>query len=202
MDLLDSAGNTPLHFASKYGNIDICKLLVERGCSPGKKNSKNQTAYDVAESHVVRQFLLPLQLKAEREAQGGLNPSQMGYGGYPQQQQFGSGQAAMPSGVYEPQQSYSVPAGASQITPVAPASGGTLQTPGYINPPAPLNLGLMPPSGPLHAPPAPTPPSAGEASPAVPNAAKPAVSSSGARLIQPGRNLPNPHTKIILPHDA
>lgn len=75
-DLPDTSGNTPLHYASKYGNIDICKCLIERKCSAAKRNTQNLTPYDVAENHVVRQFLLPLQLTSEREAQeaAGINP--------------------------------------------------------------------------------------------------------------------------------
>lgn len=65
IDLLDRAGNSPLHYAAKAGAIDLCKLLVERGCSAARKNNSHQTPYDVAQNHVVRQFLLPIQLKIE-----------------------------------------------------------------------------------------------------------------------------------------
>lgn len=68
-DTPDSQGNLPLHYAAKYGHADLCKNLIERGCSPAKKNSNNQTPYDLSESHVVRQFLLPLQLQAESAGQ-------------------------------------------------------------------------------------------------------------------------------------
>ena len=66
IDSLDKQGNSPLHYASKHGNPDICKYLVEQGASVVQRNNKQQTPYDVAENHVVRQFLLPLQLKSER----------------------------------------------------------------------------------------------------------------------------------------
>lgn len=62
----DRNGSTPLHYASKYGHIDLCKHLVERGAFPARKNNLNQTPYDLAESHIVRQYLLPLQFNAER----------------------------------------------------------------------------------------------------------------------------------------
>ena len=64
----DRNGSTPLHYASKYGHLELCKHLVERGAFPARKNALNQTPYDLAESHLVRQFLLPLQFVAEREA--------------------------------------------------------------------------------------------------------------------------------------
>jgi len=83
IDLLDTNGNTPLHYASKYGNIDICKCLVERKCSPAKRNAQNATPYDVAENHVVRQFLLPIQLSSEREAQEALGIDPMSQYGMP-----------------------------------------------------------------------------------------------------------------------
>lgn len=65
----DSCGNYPLHTASKYGSIEICKFLVEKHCSSVQRNSQNQTPYDIAENHVIRQFLLPLQFQHEREKQ-------------------------------------------------------------------------------------------------------------------------------------
>lgn len=73
----DKNGSTPLHYASKYGHLELCKHLVERGAYPARRNNFNQTPYDLAESHTVRQYLLPLQLSAER---GEDNPS-TGYSG-------------------------------------------------------------------------------------------------------------------------
>ena len=65
IDINDNNGNTTLHYAAKYGHLDLCKLLIERGCSPVKKNSSQQTPYDVTNSHLIRQFLLPLIFKYE-----------------------------------------------------------------------------------------------------------------------------------------
>lgn len=69
VEFLDKSGNTPLHYASKGGYLDLVKYLVDAGASVLRKNNQNQRAYDVAESHVIRQFLLPLQFKAEAEEQ-------------------------------------------------------------------------------------------------------------------------------------
>lgn len=63
----DQEGNTPLHYASKYGHLDLCKFFIEQGCSAARKNFKGLTPYEVTENHIVRQYLLPLQLQAERE---------------------------------------------------------------------------------------------------------------------------------------
>ena len=73
---LDSQQNTPLHFAAKYGHVDLCKFLVDQGSNPGRHNAQRQTAYDVAESHVVRQYLLPLVLASERENEGSMQQQQ------------------------------------------------------------------------------------------------------------------------------
>ena len=68
----DVQGNKPLHYASKYGSVDICKLLIDKGSSAAARNISKQTPYDVTENHVVRQFLLPLQLRCEREQEESL----------------------------------------------------------------------------------------------------------------------------------
>lgn len=65
VDSLDVHGNTPLHYAAKSGHLDMCKLLIDRGCSPAKKNNQNQSPYDISENHLVRQYLLPLIFKYE-----------------------------------------------------------------------------------------------------------------------------------------
>ena len=65
INLLDKAHNTPLHYASRFGNIDICRYLVGLNCLTGCRNTSGQSPYDVAESHIVRQYLLPLQFREE-----------------------------------------------------------------------------------------------------------------------------------------
>ena len=66
VDFPDLQGNTPLHYAARYGHLDLCRILVERGSFAGKKNDQGQTAYDTTECHTVRQYLLPLQFQSER----------------------------------------------------------------------------------------------------------------------------------------
>lgn len=70
VDLLDNTGNSPLHYAAKYGHQDLCRLLVGKNAFPGKRNDKGETPYDVSESHTVRQYLLPLQFQSERNPSG------------------------------------------------------------------------------------------------------------------------------------
>ncbi|CAB9528209.1 Ankyrin Repeat [Seminavis robusta] len=70
---MDSAGNTPLHYAclstDTLRTLPTVKLLVtELGASVVAKNSLGQTPYDVATVNSVRQFLLPLQLQQETQA--------------------------------------------------------------------------------------------------------------------------------------
>lgn len=59
----DKAGNTPLHYASKGGHTEMVKMLVGQGAAVEQRNGSKLTAYDVATDHIIRQFLLPLQLK-------------------------------------------------------------------------------------------------------------------------------------------
>lgn len=59
----DKAGNTPLHYASKGGYSEMVKMLVGQGAAVEKRNGSSLTPYDVATDHVVRQYLLPLQLR-------------------------------------------------------------------------------------------------------------------------------------------
>ncbi|GAB5032970.1 Hypothetical protein NocV09_01101600 [Nannochloropsis oceanica] len=63
----DRYGNSTLHAAAKGGKIETVKFLVAQGVDVSRRNTYRQTAYDVAESHVVRQYLLPLQLRSEPE---------------------------------------------------------------------------------------------------------------------------------------
>lgn len=41
----------------------MVKMLVGQGAAVEQRNGSKLTAYDVATDHVIRQFLLPLQLK-------------------------------------------------------------------------------------------------------------------------------------------
>jgi hypothetical protein len=67
----DRYGSTPLHYAAKYGHLEICRFLVEANGSPAARNSQGQSPYDMSDNHLIRQYLLPLQLACERE----MNPN-------------------------------------------------------------------------------------------------------------------------------
>lgn len=67
----DRHGNGTLHAAAKGGKLETVKFLLAHGLDVSRRNAYRQTAYDVAESHIVRQFLLPLQLRAEPEPAAG-----------------------------------------------------------------------------------------------------------------------------------
>lgn len=71
IDFPDLQGNTPLHYASKYDHLDLCRILVGRGAFAGRKNDLGQSAYDISKCHIVRQYLLPLQFQSERQHIGG-----------------------------------------------------------------------------------------------------------------------------------
>lgn len=45
----------------------MVKMLVGQGAAVEQRNGSKLTAYDVATDHVIRQFLLPLQLKVSFE---------------------------------------------------------------------------------------------------------------------------------------
>ena len=74
VDFIDQQGNTPLHYAAKYGHLDLCRFLIDRGAFAGKKNDQGQTAYDTAGSHTARQYLLPLHFQSERKNSLGSSP--------------------------------------------------------------------------------------------------------------------------------
>lgn len=79
LELADRNGNTPLHYSAKSGHIDLCKFLVSCGCTISKRNSSGQTPYDVSENHIIRQYLLPLQLQDERQQMDADPSSSAGY---------------------------------------------------------------------------------------------------------------------------
>lgn len=135
MESLDANGNSPLHYAARAGSIDICKLLIENGCNPARRNSHQQTPYDYSQNHVVRQYLLPIQLKAE----AGSQPAQMGI----------SSDASYGYKYADP---------APSMAP--PGVNGGMQQPSYqphpqpepsqqpiMQPPPPMNMAVAPSSG-------------------------------------------------------
>ncbi|KAG5178762.1 ankyrin repeat-containing domain protein [Tribonema minus] len=83
----DNSGNTPLHYAAKGGQIDTVKWLLELGARVDARNASRQSPYDLATNHVVRQYLLPLQLKAEASNPSSAAASPYDYPGAQAQQQ-------------------------------------------------------------------------------------------------------------------
>jgi ankyrin repeat protein len=63
LQVKDGSGNTPLHYAAKAGKVDLVKYLVSKGADVSSRNSHRHTPYDVATNHIIRQYLLPLQLR-------------------------------------------------------------------------------------------------------------------------------------------
>lgn len=63
LQVKDGTGNTPLHYAAKAGRVDLVKYLVSKGADVACRNNHRHTAYDVATNHIIRQYLLPLQLR-------------------------------------------------------------------------------------------------------------------------------------------
>ncbi|XP_034944807.1 protein phosphatase 1 regulatory subunit 12A isoform X8 [Chelonus insularis] len=50
----DYDGWTPLHGAAHWGQLDACKLLVENYCDMDIKNFAGQTAFDIADSDILK----------------------------------------------------------------------------------------------------------------------------------------------------
>ena len=75
---------TPLHKAAKAGASRAAKCLVERGASVVARDGRRGTAYDVCRDLGLRQWLLPLQLRAEQEGEPGVAapPPPMGVTGH------------------------------------------------------------------------------------------------------------------------
>lgn len=202
VESVDQAGNTPLHYASKYGHLELCKYLIELGASAGRKNSSQQTPYDVAaEHHTVRQYLLPLQFQAERNAGEGSGDSY----GAPQMSQpmdnyhnqpnhnYNYGQPAAPAAVPGIYNGNAVPPPHAYAPP--PAYFGNAAPPPALNDvhAAPAMHNPSPPPGPPGVATFGPPPSNMSSTPAAPtqvyNNARPTATTT--RIIQPGtRNFP------------
>ncbi|KAK2581300.1 hypothetical protein KPH14_008080 [Odynerus spinipes] len=50
----DFDGWTPLHAAAHWGQLEACKLLVDNCCDMDIKNYAGQTAFDVADTHILK----------------------------------------------------------------------------------------------------------------------------------------------------
>ena len=71
VDFPDLLGNTPLHYAAKYGHPDLCKVLIDRGSFAGVKNNQGLTAYDVCSGPSVGQYLQPQHFASNMQNMGG-----------------------------------------------------------------------------------------------------------------------------------
>jgi hypothetical protein len=59
-------GNTCCHLAAMNGHAAVVDMLIQRGASPGVKNSKGQNVFDVAQGLQLRQTLMTLVLAEEQ----------------------------------------------------------------------------------------------------------------------------------------
>jgi hypothetical protein len=189
VESVDNHGNTPLHYACKYGHLDICKYLIELRASPCRKNNSGETPYDVAgDHHTVRQYMLPLQFQAERSSGNGGSESSnatglMGLSSDSHYNNNGYGQTA-PQGQ---QQTYGMPPpqygappayyGAPVASHAAPAANPDVSNPSPTGVPGPAIF--SPPAQFISAA---APP--GQVPGTMYNHARPAGTTS--RIIQPG----------------
>ncbi|CAK4970756.1 unnamed protein product, partial [Aphanomyces euteiches] len=56
LDVIDDTGNTPLHKASKHGNMDIVKLLAYAGANKHLVNNEGRLALDLGDE-AIQTFL-------------------------------------------------------------------------------------------------------------------------------------------------
>ena len=129
INLPDKNRNTPLHYASRYGNIDICRYLVGIKCRTSSRNATGQSPYDVAESHIVRQYLLPLQFQEEAN-----HPEAIAQQQQPQDPFAIGGRTQLPTNVAPPPVFSPPPGGGGlsanspQINNFGQSSGGTVHS--------------------------------------------------------------------------
>lgn len=166
IDIRDSQGNTVLHYAAKYCHLELCKFLVAQRVPVAARNSNNQTAYDVTDNHVIRQYLLPLQFQSE-PSDGGYSANSMAQYNIPHQQPVG-GYPPAPSPLRQSAGERRVPS--AQPSPVAqhvppPSFHGAVPPAASnlfgVRPPEPLQLPVNAsptPPGPVPAPPLVGPP--------------------------------------------
>lgn len=54
VNVQDYDGWTPLHGAAHWGQIEACKILAENFCDMEVKNFAGQTAFDIADSDILK----------------------------------------------------------------------------------------------------------------------------------------------------
>ena len=171
---------TPLHKAGKAGAVQAAKVLVSRGASVVARDNSRRTAYEVSTNLALRQFLLPLQMRAEAEVPAqqapvaapppplGAPPTGMAYGAPSQS-------AASASGRYVDPGYFAAPPTPPAAHPAAPAYAtpppmtAAPMAPMAVAPPAPMApmaaasmapmAAALPPASPLRPAAAPPPPS-------------------------------------------
>ena len=55
VDCCDDDGNTPLHFASQRGTVEVGSFLLKLGAEPYARNKKGIVAYELNAREEVRQ---------------------------------------------------------------------------------------------------------------------------------------------------
>jgi len=53
----DKSGETPLHDAARYGNIEVVQLLLISGADPFVKANDNTTAADKSKTNEIRTLI-------------------------------------------------------------------------------------------------------------------------------------------------
>ena len=53
-------GNTPLHYATAAGNVEVVNILIAHGADLGKVNEKGQTALEMARDSILGAAVVPL----------------------------------------------------------------------------------------------------------------------------------------------
>jgi hypothetical protein len=72
----DNAGNTPLHYASAYGQLKSIRTLLEHGADAGARNAWNWTPLAYSASVQAEVYMRDLKVSQERER--GLGNGQSG----------------------------------------------------------------------------------------------------------------------------
>ena len=53
---LDDYKNTPLHISCEDGNVEIVKLLLDKGADRSRQNKEEKTPFELAKPELLRMF--------------------------------------------------------------------------------------------------------------------------------------------------